>query len=402
MQETVACPGSGALAYGAFTLASGIDGIEVRARSQTSATEFVKLTVIGEVCKGATDKPACLAKVTETKSNTGWSHSTSMEGPSPPHYGVGTRGDEVFLVATQAAFAKAVAPLESAQEAVALVQVVYDDSVVCNDANVSSNATSYVVKTLSSSCGSKGETLFTVSREGDVQRGSYREITSPDSNCAEGRRPSGLVMAPEPWLRSLSAHFAEIAFMEAAAVLAFDELQGHLRAFGAPPDLRLRVRKARADEVRHAAATTRLARRFGGVPKTPVCVESGALPTLLGFAIENAREGCIREAYGALVAAYQAKHAQDPDVAAVFRTIRDEEIEHAELSWAIADWVHTKLTPRERQQVQRARIDMIEELRVAVLAQPSDDVRIVAGMPDARTASMLLDQLQPVLLAAGA
>ena len=47
----------------------------------------------------------------------------------------------------------------------------------------------------------------------------------------------------------------------AAGVLAFDVMECELARFGAPPDLRVRAQKARADEVGHAQRMSEIARR---------------------------------------------------------------------------------------------------------------------------------------------
>ena len=181
-------------------------------------------------------------------------------------------------------------------------------------------------------------------------------------------------------------------------MIAFERIESHLRSFGAPEHLLRRVRQARIEEVRHAASTRQLAIRFGGVVREPHCEPSESPPSLLAFAIENAREGCVRETYGALVAGYQAEHATDPEVRVVLSAIRSEELDHATLSWDIADWVEAKLSAAERVVVEQARLDAIEELRDTLLEEPSREVREVAGMPDARTASKLLDALAPNLM----
>lgn len=64
---------------------------------------------------------------------------------------------------------------------------------------------------------------------------------------------------------------------------------------------------------------------------------------LAALAAENAIEGCARESYGALVAAWQATHAIDDDVRAAYASIARDEARHALLSAAIDDWARTRL-----------------------------------------------------------
>jgi hypothetical protein len=109
------------------------------------------------------------------------------------------------------------------------------------------------------------------------------------------------------------------------------------------------------------------------------------------------REGCVRETYGALVIAHQAAHAQCPRVRAAFTRIRDEELEHAELSWDIASWLDERLTPEERAEVERARHEEIAVLLSAADVEPCAEVVRVAGMPTAATHRSLVAGLAPAL-----
>lgn len=397
MRSTVACASSGNDRYRALTLGGDVDGIQFRVVGQPD----VALLPIGDVCKRASDRAACATKVAASTSTAGWTRQSGGNASYAPEYGVATRGDDVFVVDSAEALAKAVAPLESAGEAVAFLTLTTRADVVCDGgANVTATADGYSIKTISRSCGASSETLYTVTRQGVVVRGETRELTSASGACTEGRRPSGLILSSAPWLSSLGEHFAEIAHMEAAAVVAFDELHARLTAFRAPADLLARVRVAREDEVRHAAMTTRLAERFGGTVRSPVCATSGSEPSFLELAMENAGEGCIRETYGALVAAYQAQHAEDPEVRATFAAIAQEELAHAELSWDVAAWADAMLTETERDCVRRAREEVARELWEGAAADPSDEVKRSAGMPDAATVRALVARLLPELLAA--
>ena len=394
MASQVACPSSDANRYQSLTLAPDVDGIEVR--SVKSSTTFEVITTLGQTCKRASDQAACRAKVTATVSTAGWRLS-SGQFQTPDEYGVATRGDEVFLVKDVAALGKAVAPIETIEEGVALVKVAVSPDVVCSAPNAGPDGDGFRVKSVVSSCGNTSEVIRRVARDGTVTVVEQNVLETASGACVEGRRPRGLVESGSDWLGSLAAHFSEIAHMEAAAVLAFDELIAHLRGFGAPAELLERAGKAREDEVRHAAATRALAVRHGGRLVEPSVDSASEAPSLLDFALENMREGCVRETYGALVIAHQAAYAQCPRIRAAFSRIRDEELEHAELSWDIASWLDERLTPAERAEVERARHEEIAVLLAAADVEPCDEVVRMAGMPTASTHRSLVAGLAPAL-----
>ncbi len=394
MPSQVACPSTGSNRYLSLTLAPDVDGIEFR--SVTSGTSFEVITTLGQTCKRASDQAACRAKVTATVSGSGWRLS-SGQVQSPDEYGVATRGDEVFLVKDVAALGKSVAPIETIEEGVALVKVAVSPDVVCSAPNAAPDGDGFRVKSVVSSCGNTSEVIRRVARDGTVTVVEQNVLETASGACVEGRRPRGLVESRSNWLGSLAAHFSEIAHMEAAAVLAFDELIVHLRGFGAPAELVERAGKAREDEVRHAAATRALALRHGGRLVEPSVHDAAEAPSLLDFALENMREGCVRETYGALIVAHQAAHAECPRIRAAFTRIRDEELEHAELSWDIASWLDERLTPAERAEVERARHEEIAVLLTAADVEPCDEVVRVAGMPTAATHRSLVLGLAPAL-----
>lgn len=411
MDSQVACPQTGDDRYKALSPSSDVDGINFYVRTSSAipiGTSPVRLRMtLGSLCKRAKDAAACRAQVdamAAAETNKGWTTEYAVGGDTTVlDFAIATRGDDVRLLGSPNDLAKAVVPIDSAEEALALVKLSYASTAVCNEPNVTTNAEGYVVKSIDGDgCGNESEILYTVTKDGSVRRGTSTSIASSSTPCTAGRQPAQLVVRSTPWLQDLATHFAEVSHLEAAAVLAFENMEAELREFGAPSALLRRVRKARADEVRHAESTRVLAERFGGTPREPRCAPHDARPSLLAFAIENAREGCIRETYGSLVAGYQAKHAKDVDVRAVLTAIAAEELEHATLSWDIAEWVEAKLTPAERALVERARHEAIEDLRASLREEPSREVKDVAGMPDAKTALALLDALAPNLLVAAA
>lgn len=175
----------------------------------------------------------------------------------------------------------------------------------------------------------------------------YGVDPTPRHNC--GRRFEGLVLeaaGDEP-----GAQLAAMAELEAASVPAFERLARELAAWHAPSDLVERARAAMADEVRHARVMTALARRYGRAPRA---IDVPELPcrSLAEIAIENAIEGCVREAYGALIATYQAERAS-PALRPAFRAIAADERGHADLAEAVHTWLVDQLDDRGSIEVAR-------------------------------------------------
>jgi hypothetical protein len=191
-----------------------------------------------------------------------------------------------------------------------------------------------------------------------------------------------------------------LAQLEASSVRAFAELSRELARNGAPEPLVVAARASANDERRHARAISALARRFGAaVPR----VRTRATPrrSLAAMAEENAVEGCVRETFGALLAAWQAARAKDPEVRAAMAAIAVDELRHAALAWEIAAWAEARLSPAKRRRVARARRRAAARL-VAAAARPEPRrVRALAGLPDANEATRLARSLAERLLLAG-
>jgi hypothetical protein len=146
-----------------------------------------------------------------------------------------------------------------------------------------------------------------------------------------------------------------MAHLEAASVPAFAHLERELRAHGAPERLLAGARRARLDEERHACMMSDLARAAGA--RMPVVeVAPMAVRPLDEIAIENAVEGCVREALGALAASEQARTARDPVLSTVLAGIAVDEARHASLAWAVDRWASRGLSAAARRRVHAARL----------------------------------------------
>ncbi|WP_223640087.1 ferritin-like domain-containing protein [Corallococcus sp. EGB] len=216
----------------------------------------------------------------------------------------------------------------------------------------------------------------------------------------EGRRPEGLCSdgAVAQGTPVLGALFARMAHLEAASVPAFERLADELAAHGAPEHLVRAAERSAKDEVRHAEAMESLARRHGA-PMPELNVAPFQARSLEALAMENAVEGCVRETYGALLAGWQARSAEDAQVRESLGTIAPDELRHAELSWAIDAWALAQLSPEARERVESARREAWRQLEQdAAASHLPDDVARVSGLPSAEVAQRLVRELASELM----
>jgi hypothetical protein len=202
----------------------------------------------------------------------------------------------------------------------------------------------------------------------------------------EGRRPEGQGAAP-PAARARGEAgdwLARAAFLEGVSVPAFARLGRELEAHGAPAALVRGARRAAADEVRHRRMMTALARRFGAEPAPlPERFPSHVRP-LVAVAAENAAEGCVREALGAVIARVQAARAGDRAVRAGLRAIARDEARHAELAFRVRAWSHARLSAGERRRVRAAAEGELDAVAAeARAAAPSPALARDLGLPSA-------------------
>lgn len=207
-----------------------------------------------------------------------------------------------------------------------------------------------------------------------------------------GRRPRGLrgpASAPAP--TALGAYFARMAFEEAASVLAFERMRDELTRFRAPTTLIRAADRARRDEVRHARAMARLARRHGAAAPAPRLRRSRR--SLEAMARENAVEGCVHETWGALLLAWQARFAPDASLRRTLAPIAADEARHAALAWWLAEWAAAHLDAPAVARVRRARHRALTALCARLAHAPPEPFDRDAGRPTPDQAVALLDAL---------
>jgi hypothetical protein len=242
-----------------------------------------------------------------------------------------------------------------------------------------------------------GIDCFTLCHSGFCDLDPGGKTVTCHTDCT-GRRPQGLLRetgdrATAPC--TLGDYFATVASLEAASVNAFRIMADELARFGAPRRLVRAARRATRDERRHVRLTSSLARRFGSVPRRPR-IEPPRRRALVDIAIENAVEGCVRETFGALLAHWQAAHAEDAHVRTAMTEIARDETSHSALAWTSHAWLRSKLSAAERRRVAEAMEEAVREVSERQVSPPSDLARR-AGMPghaaSARLARVLSERL---------
>lgn len=340
---------------------------------------------VGTPCETATDGPACEAALAESRMISGQHLATST-------------GDAVTRYQTVAELRTFIGDVNTSQEAV-LVAWHAGYNVGCDEISRGAvreleDGWEVVGTKLTADCDPVETTtyLLHVSPAAEITV-LHSEVTSSTSGVCVGRRPAGLADSPSAdGLTRVAAFFSEVAHLEESAVVAFRVLAHELHAHGAPLSLVAAARDAAEDEVRHTAAMTRIARRFGASPGAAV-VQPQAVRSLFEIAVDNATEGCVRETFGALVGTHQAAAAEDAGVREALAVIAEDETRHAALSWQIAEWVEAQLTPAERREVHQARARAVIELRAEMQCTPDADLVRVAGVPTAAAAVALVDRL---------
>lgn len=203
-----------------------------------------------------------------------------------------------------------------------------------------------------------------------------------------GRRPRGLRRARSAIATTpLGTYFARMAHDEAAAVRAFADLAGDLRAHGAPPALLRAAERSARDEARHARLMADEARLCGAPPPSPR-IRRRTPRGIEAIARENAVEGCVHETFGALLLAWQATHAPSASLRRTFQRIAADETRHAALAWAVARWLDTRLDPAGRARVATARSRAVERLRRQMAPSLID---AAVGRPAPRAHAALVD-----------
>jgi hypothetical protein len=162
-------------------------------------------------------------------------------------------------------------------------------------------------------------------------------------------------------LHGAGGYLARMAHFEAASVAAFTRLADELEELNAPVELVEQAGRFAREEVIHAHAVAALAKKRGAHPPGPK-LKPLPLRTLEQVAAENAAEGCVREAFGALVGMHQSLYATAPDVRTTMKLVARDELTHAAFSFELQGHFFFRLDSEAR-----ARVEVVREKAIAAL-----------------------------------
>lgn len=378
--------------------------------------EVTDVEAFGEPCKTASDPATCkkaladLRVITPPASGSGKDCIDRQFTPAGCQalYVVYTSGDTVRAVRTPDELRAALGPIDTADEAWLMARLA-GYAVKCDNApeaagivpSATKDADGYVLEGIQDTgqCGPVVRMKVRVTTGGQVSVLETVNLASPP--CAIGRRPDGLACDARAVHVATSAvgdFFSRAALLEDASVHAFIKMAEELSHHGAPRSLARKARRSASEERRHTRVTRRLARKYGARP-VAAKVDPRPVRELRAIARENAVEGCVRETYGALLAAYQARAAADPDVRAALAQIAADEARHAELSWEVHAWATARLADDERREIDVAMRAAIAELSRELETEPAPSLARDAGIPSAHDARALMAALRETVWA---
>jgi hypothetical protein len=354
----------------------------------------------GTPCATASPKESCLSIVTSIEART----DVQCSPGGCPTFVVATRGNEVITIRTAAELLNFLGTIETPQQASFLAQM-SGYGIACDNAKFGAIAAVpggfqiQTSRTVSECPIQTTNVLLFVTSTGKLEELS--ESLQPATGLCAGRRSEATSLqshCDEP--NDLRKFLTLSAELEAASVPAFVKLARELRELNAPPSLINDAVAAARDEVRHARTMGELAQKHGATV-TKIQEQKTPIQNLFELAMENAVEGCVRETFGALVAAYQAQTASDTDICAAMTTIADDEARHAALAWRISAWAETRLSEDECAQIAAAKAFAVAALRSEVAGTFSDEVYNQAGWPRPAQAQKMVDALYANLWDAG-
>jgi len=143
--------------------------------------------------------------------------------------------------------------------------------------------------------------------------------------------------------RAVVAGWLQVAQDEHASIASFSRFNLELLALGAPADLLARSTRALGDEVRHAQLGFTIASSFADAAYAPgPLAVAGALhrsDDAEAVLVAAILEGCINETVCAVQLQRMLPRIADPGLRSALTGVVDDELRHAELSWAFVRWL---------------------------------------------------------------
>ncbi|MGE0792248.1 MAG: hypothetical protein AB7S26_41630 [Sandaracinaceae bacterium] len=230
-------------------------------------------------------------------------------------------------------------------------------------------------------CGSEQATCGVIDAE-------QIECMTMEVRCPPAGRPPAGALAGFAARRARSTPstrwLASAAVMEAASIIAFDELARDLDAHRLPTRLVDDALVASADEASHTRHMTLALGARIGATRIRVGVERSPIRTFEALAIGNVVDGCAGEAWAAIEAAAQAELAVAGDIRSRMRTIAADEAQHALLSFTIGDAIGRRAGSEAVRQLEHAHERAMAELYAGLASQEPDAELGRLGGVDAR------------------
>ncbi|MGZ3420011.1 MAG: ferritin-like domain-containing protein [Polyangiales bacterium] len=166
-----------------------------------------------------------------------------------------------------------------------------------------------------------------------------REVEREGWSGHDSARIAGDVraIASEAEIASLVAHLRRVAILEHASVAAFARVSLELLALGAPADLVKAAHVAALDEIRHAEQFWSLLEGLEGTARgpSPMPIPPFSADDRAQILVSTIVDGCVGELASSLVFHEAARVCRVPSLAALYRTVADEEAQHALLAFRI-------------------------------------------------------------------
>lgn len=358
-----------------------------RAVPPTSGTFAARLVgSAGWRCGGAHDERACEEALRTSLANVVL-HSGS--DTLSPRALIVQQGDAVQTLETWSALKALLGPIDTVSEA-ALVATLHDYRIECGVSSVEARGQSYRVLAMTGACDSKiGTHVLEVGRDASLKvvSESFQTLTH---ECNYGRRPLGYEDVGLASDATLHQTLVRAMQLEHASVSAFVQIAWMLRRLHAPRSLVWRACSAAHDEQRHTSMLRELVARYGAVPELAP-VTTRPFTDRYELALANATEGCVHEAFAALLAWEQAWRAKDHRIGEVMRVIAADETRHAALSWDLAAWLQPQLSERQSARLRQAQDRALGRLRSEWDVPFASSLYELAGMPEPARGVALVD-----------
>lgn len=219
--------------------------------------------------------------------------------------------------------------------------------------------------------------------------GSIDDGNGSGCDAPHGRRTAGGPVGRSFGEDECGRWLAEAALLEAASIPAFERLGRELMAHRAPIRLVRAARRSMREEELHTRLVSQMARRHGARVRRSRILRLPVRP-LESVAIENAREGCVHETIGAILATYQARHARTAEMRALMTTLARDEIRHGALAWEVFAWSLDQLSAAARVRVRDALCDAAAKFDSASITSATESAGVHLGLPSREHAHRLL------------